>query len=679
MQITDKITTIKGIGPKKASALERLKIRTLGDLLFYYPREYQDRRQIQTIKSLKDGDTASIRARIVLLVPGGFRGKRTLQVLVTDDTGELSVVFFKADYLIKQLEKNQEYELYGKVTERAGRLQMVHPEIERKSGLTEQGKILPLYPLTEGISQKDLRKWIKESFSLVKELPELLPEAMRLRNRLCSLSYAIENIHFPEDPQKMREAKFRLVFDEFLELQLGLLSMKERVFGAAEGISFSKTKKMCEFTQTLPFSLTGAQARVLAEVETDMESKRIMNRLIQGDVGSGKTALAAAAAYKAIKSGFQAVMMAPTEILAGQHYETLTSLFSPLGVKVGCLTGSLAAKEKKALLLDIQEKRIDFLVGTHALIQPQVTFKKLGLVITDEQHRFGVRQRSLLQQKGNNPDVLVMTATPIPRTLAVILYADLDISVVDELPPGRKPVITKAVTSSKREDAYTFVREEIAKGRQAYVVAPLIEESTEIEAKSAKQLFEELSGHFPGVRVCLLHGTMKQTEKDHVMELFAKGQADILVSTVVIEVGINVPNASIMVIENAERFGLASLHQLRGRVGRGAEQSYCFLVTEGKTEQSKERIKILCETNDGFLIAEKDLLLRGPGEFFGFRQHGLPELKLADPSKHLSILEIARKEAFFVLETDPDLENEENAELKNRMQMLFEDVEGLSI
>ncbi|MDD2484733.1 MAG: DEAD/DEAH box helicase, partial [Eubacteriales bacterium] len=386
MQITDKITTIKGIGPKKASALERLKIRTLGDLLFYYPREYQDRRRIQTIKSLKDGDTATIRARIVLLVPGGFRGKRTLQVLVKDETGELSVVFFKADYLIKQLEKNQEYELYGKVTERAGRLQMVHPEIERKMESTQQGKILPLYPLTEGISQKDLRKWVKESFSLVEELPELLPEEMRLRNRLCSLPYAIENIHFPEDPQKMREAKFRLVFDEFLELQLGLLSMKERVFGAVEGISFLKTKKMSEFTQTLPFSLTGAQARVLAEVETDMESKRIMNRLIQGDVGSGKTALAAAAAYKAIKSGFLAVMMAPTEILAGQHYETLTALFSPLGMNVGCLTGSLTAKEKKALLLDIQEKRIDFLVGTHALIQPQVTFEKLGLVITDEQH-----------------------------------------------------------------------------------------------------------------------------------------------------------------------------------------------------------------------------------------------------------------------------------------------------
>lgn len=556
---------------------------------------------------------------------------------------------------------------------------MVHPEISRSVESQLREVLLPVYPLTEGLRQSELRKWQEEAIPCMEELEEYLPEDIVSRNRLCDLPYAIRNIHFPEDPQKLRIAKFRLIFDELLQLQLGLLSLKARFSGMQKGISFSKKVDIDDFIKTLPFPMTGAQNRVLTEIMNDMESDQVMNRLIQGDVGSGKTVVAAAAAYKAIRSGYQAAMMAPTELLASQHLITLTELFSPLRIRVGCLTGSLAPKERKKILEELKNGEIDFLIGTHALIQPDVILPNLGLVITDEQHRFGVRQRGLLQKKGINPDIIVMTATPIPRTLAVILYGDLDISVIDELPPGRKPVITKAILPSEREKAYQFIREETKKGRQAYVVAPLIEESMEIDARSARELFNELTEHFGKARIRLLHGAMKQTEKDEAMNAFINREVDILVSTVVIEVGINIPNASIMLIENAERFGLAALHQLRGRVGRGAEQSYCFLVTESKTKMAQERTKVLCDTTDGFLIAEKDLELRGPGEFFGFRQHGLPELRLADPVRHFAIMETARAEAFRLLTDDPSLTKTENCGIKQRIELIFEDVGGLSI
>lgn len=680
MQLYDKITTLKGVGAKKAAYLEKLRIRTIEDFLYYYPREYQDRRNPTKIDTLQEnGENVLIRAKVVLIVPGGFGARRNLQILVRDETGELPVVFFHAEYLLKTIAIDTVYDLYGKITSRGGRLQMVHPEISRSVESQLREVLLPVYPLTEGLRQSELRKWQEEAIPCMEELEEYLPEDIVSRNRLCDLPYAIRNIHFPEDPQKLRIAKFRLIFDELLQLQLGLLSLKARFSGMQKGISFSKKVDIDDFIKTLPFPMTGAQNRVLTEIMNDMESDQVMNRLIQGDVGSGKTVVAAAAAYKAIRSGYQAAMMAPTELLASQHLITLTELFSPLRIRVGCLTGSLAPKERKKILEELKNGEIDFLIGTHALIQPDVILPNLGLVITDEQHRFGVRQRGLLQKKGINPDIIVMTATPIPRTLAVILYGDLDISVIDELPPGRKPVITKAILPSEREKAYQFIREETKKGRQAYVVAPLIEESMEIDARSARELFNELTEHFGKARIRLLHGAMKQTEKDEAMNAFINREVDILVSTVVIEVGINIPNASIMLIENAERFGLAALHQLRGRVGRGAEQSYCFLVTESKTKMAQERTKVLCDTTDGFLIAEKDLELRGPGEFFGFRQHGLPELRLADPVRHFAIMETARAEAFRLLTDDPSLTKTENCGIKQRIELIFEDVGGLSI
>ncbi|NLY71886.1 MAG: ATP-dependent DNA helicase RecG, partial [Clostridiales bacterium] len=645
MSIFDDVKSIKGVGPKKAKVLEALDIFTIEDLLHHYPRDYEDRRIIRTINSLKEDETVLIQGKIRLIHKSRYvKGKkRTLRLLVSDNTGDIEVVFFNSAYLERILKKNVEYQFYGKISRNNGRLQMLHPNLSVSTGESAPG-ILPIYSLVQGITQNEIRRWQKEAISYMKELEDHLPLYLIKENRMCDLHYAIENIHFPKDVQKLKESKYRLVYDELFLLQLALLSIKQRFDKDISGIEFSNQIKMEEFVSKLPYKLTGAQSRVLAEIEKDMESKKIMNRLIQGDVGSGKTAIAATAAYKAIKSGYQAVLMAPTEILARQHKDTLKSMFEPFEINVELLTGSMTAKNREGLINDLKEGKIDFLIGTHAVIQEDVQFNNLGLVITDEQHRFGVKQRLLLTQKGSNPDVLVMTATPIPRTLAFILYGDLDISIIDEMPPGRKPVITKVVNrNTGREYAYDFVRNEIAKGRQAYVVAPLIEESDVLDVKSATELYEELKNRFKDYKVQLLHGSMKQLEKDNIMEEFKEGKIDILVSTVVIEVGINVPNATIMLIENAERFGLATLHQLRGRVGRGKYQSYCILIAEEKTELAKQRTQIMEQTTDGFIIAEKDLELRGPGEFFGVRQHGIPELKIADLAKNIKVLEKVHK------------------------------------
>ncbi len=672
MGIRDSIIGLAGIGPKKAKALEKLEIHTIEDFLSYYPRDYQDRRHRKFIDELRDGETALVQGRISLIVRGGYGAgrKRNLKLLVTDEKGSLEIVFFHATYLEKTLNREYEYEFYGKVTERAGRLQMVHPEFNLCSK-DVPGEILPIYPLTAGITQNDLRKWMRQALCYTRELPEYLPEEILARNRLCALQYAVENIHFPKAPRKAKEAAFRLVFDELFLLQIGLLSIKSRIKEANAGISFSSECKMDEFWKALPFSLTDAQERVFEEIRKDMEASRTMNRLVQGDVGSGKTIIAAAAAYKAIKCGYQAVMMAPTELLAEQHYHSLKSIFDRFGIQVGLLTGSMKPRDRKSIQIQLTEGSIDFLVGTHALIQTGVEYANLGLVITDEQHRFGVSQRELLSMKGRNPDVLVMTATPIPRTLAVILYGDLDHSAIDELPAGRKPILTKVLTEKGRSKAYTFLESQIREGRQAYIVAPLIEDSEYMDAKSAARIYEETRKRFPEIQVRLLHGSMKQYEKDLVMEEFYSGLAQILVSTVVIEVGINVPNATVMVIENAERFGLAALHQLRGRVGRGEYQSYCLLISDTKSEIAKERAAVMEQTNDGFLIAEKDLELRGPGEFFGVKQHGIPELRIADLSKHVHILHTVRKEAENLLGKDPFLSRPENAPLKEKTDKLF--------
>lgn len=680
MDIQDRITNIKGIGPKKAKALERMKIQTIEDFLCFYPRDYEDRRNLCTIRDLTEGATALIRGKITLIVKSGYGYgmRQTIKLLVTDETGGIEVVFFHAPFLEKSLQKDVLYEFYGRVSSRVDRLQMTHPDFHRYNENQIAG-ILPVYPLTQGISQGEMRKWQKEVAAFIGEMEDYIPEDIIVRNRLCSLKYAISHIHFPIDMQKVKEAKFRLVFDELFLLQLGLLSVKRRVNHDAEGIQFERNIELEAFTDRLPFTLTAAQQRVMSEIEKDMESNHIMNRLVQGDVGSGKTVVAAAAVYKAVKSGFQAVMMAPTELLARQHYNSLSELFKPFSIQVGLLTGSMTQKERRQVMEGLSDATIDFCIGTHALIQPEVFFQNLGLVITDEQHRFGVNQRTILTKKGNHPDILVMTATPIPRTLAVILYGDLDISAIDQMPPGRKHVITQSVGASGRDSAYGFLRKEVEKGRQAYIVAPLIEESTSLDAKSVTLIYKEISDRFRSQSIALLHGAMPQNEKERIMEEFYAGEIHILVSTVVIEVGINVPNATIMLIESAERFGLATLHQLRGRVGRGGEQSYCTLISDNLTELAKERAKILTETNDGFLIAEKDLELRGPGEFFGVKQHGIPELRLADLAKHIRILEIVRKEASLLLDKDPELSFHDHQELKRRTSKFFKTNETISI
>ena len=680
MDLKDKATAIKGIGPTKSVALNKLNIETIGDFLFFFPRDYEDRREMRKIISLRDGDNALVKGKLLLIVKGKGRipRKQTLKLLVQDETGAMEVVFFHAGFLEKSLKQNEEYVFYGKVSINMGRIQMLHPDITKYEGEQEQA-ILPIYPLTGGVSQGEMRKWQKAAFELLPQLEEYLPEQTMERNRLCGIRYAIENIHYPTDKKHLMEAKYRLIFEELLFLQTGLLSIKRKMTSMQQGIRFSDSVQTEEFTSRLPYALTGAQSRVLSEINSDMGSSKVMNRLVQGDVGSGKTIVAAAAMYKAVKSGFQAVMMAPTELLARQHFEGLKTEFFSYGIKVGFLSGSLTQKEKKEAQEQIENGDLDIIIGTHAVIQPGVRFANLGLVITDEQHRFGVNQRAILSRKGENPDVLVMTATPIPRTLAVILYGDLDISIIDEMPPGRQQIITRTVKADGREASYEFVRREVKKGRQAYVVAPLIEDSENLDAKSALGLYDELKDRFYEFSVAFLHGSMKQVDKDRIMQEFNAGRVQILVSTVVIEVGINVPNATIMLVENAERFGLAQLHQLRGRVGRGEEQSYCVLISDGGSDVAQERAEIMKSTNDGFLIAEKDLELRGPGEFFGMRQHGVPELKLADLVKHIKILNTVREESERILAEDERLEGKDYVKLKAKIDKMFKNTESLNI
>ena len=498
---------------------------------------------------------------------------------------------------------------------------------------------------------------------------EELPLWLRKEYKLAERNFAIENIHFPETEQGFYDARRRLVFEELFVLQTALFQLKNTLEDSGEGIILKKKKALQEAEGLLPFALTGAQKRVLKEMEKDMTSGKIMNRLVQGDVGSGKTAVAMVAAYWAIKNGYQVTIMAPTEVLANQHFESFQKVFEPAGIKVVLLTGSLKAKEKRETLEQVKNGDAQMIVGTHAVIQKGVEYHKLGLAITDEQHRFGVRQRSTLADKGENVHTLVMTATPIPRTLALILYGDLDISIIDELPPGRQKIDTSAVDSRYHQRIYTFIQKHVKEGRQAYVICPMIEESEKLEVQSVLNYTEELVKELPECRVACVHGKMKAKEKQEIMDGFAAGNIDVLVSTTVIEVGINVPNATIMLIENAERFGLAQLHQLRGRVGRGSEKSYCILVSDTKTKVAKERMKTMTESEDGFVISEKDLKLRGPGEFFGIRQHGLPELKIADLYKDMAILKEAQSAAAELLKKDRFLEAEEH-------QLLREHIDG---
>lgn len=674
--LNKEIKYVKGIGPKRANKLSKLGIFTVSDLLFYFPRQYEDRNNLRKIFELKDEEKVTIRAIVSSIETSNVRkGLVITKVGVRDETGFARLVFFNQEYISSTLKKGDTVFVFGKVKKTSYGIEMSSCEVEQMSNNPKNTcGIMPIYPLTYGLTNKELINIVKTVFSNEQiYIKEYLPNKIIQKYKLCSIDFAVKNIHSPTNKESLKVALYRLVFEEFLMLQLGLFLFKNGVTEKS-GVKFEKDQTLIKILNSLPFKLTNAQNRALNEIIDDMNCEKVMNRLVQGDVGSGKTVVALLALANCVLNGYQGALMAPTEILAEQHFISLNETLSPFGINVGLLVGSLTKKQKENVLQRVKDNEIDILIGTHALIEDKVEFNNLGIVITDEQHRFGVRQRNKLSEKGYNPDILVMTATPIPRTLALILYGDLDISIIDELPPGRQPIETLAVYKDKREKAYnSLVRSEVQKGRQVYIVCPLVEESEAIEAKAAVDLVEELkSEFFSDLRLGLLHGKMKPSEKDETMKKFKNKELDILVSTTVIEVGVNVPNATLMIIENAERFGLAQLHQLRGRVGRGSHKSYCILIYSSKSEVCSQRMSIMEETTDGFKISEKDLEIRGPGEFFGTRQHGLPELKVANIFKHMKILKIAQQEARYIISEDPKLNNYENEKIKKEILKKFE-------
>ncbi|MBP3905493.1 MAG: ATP-dependent DNA helicase RecG [Peptostreptococcaceae bacterium] len=670
------IQYVKGIGPKKASKLNKLGIFTINDLIYYFPRQYEDRNRLKKICQLEDKEKATIRVIISNIETSTPRkGLSITKLSVRDETGFAKLVFFNQDYIVKSFKSGDTILVFGKVKKDFNGVELSSCEVEQMSNNPKSTcGIMPIYPLTYGVTNKELMGIIKTIFTNEQiVVKEYLPKRIIEKYKLCSIDYAIKNLHNPTNKESLKIALYRMVFEEFLILQLGLFLFKNGVV-EKDGINFNRHDKLKAILDSLPFKLTNAQNRAFNEILDDMSSNKVMNRLVQGDVGSGKTVVALLSLANCVLNGYQGALMAPTEILAEQHYISLNETLSQFGMNIGLLVGSLTKKQKENILEKVKNKEIDILIGTHALIEDKVEFNNLGIVITDEQHRFGVRQRNKLSEKGYNPDILVMTATPIPRTLALILYGDLDISIIDELPPGRQPIETIAVYKDKRDKAYnSLVREEVEKGRQVYIVCPLVEESESIEAKSAVELVEELkSEYFSDLRLGLLHGKMKPSEKDEIMKSFKNRELDILVSTTVIEVGVNVPNATLMIIENAERFGLAQLHQLRGRVGRGKHKSYCILIYSSKSEVCSQRMGIMEETTDGFKISEKDLEIRGPGEFFGTRQHGLPELRVANIFKHMKILKLAQQEARYIISEDLKLQNYENKKLKQEVLKKFE-------
>ena len=597
------------------------------------------------------------------------------KLYVRDESGGCEIVWYNQGYLKNNFKPSERYKFYGKVKVGYGKYEMQSPVFEPENSNKNTGKIIPIYPLTYSLTQNTLRKIMENALNEVNgKLEETLPNYIINKYHFYDINTAIKQIHFPDNFEKFKLARNRLVFEELLSMQLALLSLKNKYEVKKKGISFSKDAKMSDVINNLPFKLTKAQLRVLEEIDNDMESDKPMNRLLQGDVGSGKTVIALTAAYKAVKSGYQATIMAPTAILATQHLESFNEILKDTRIRCELLISGITKKKKEDILQRLADGEIDILIGTHAILEENVVFKNLGLVVTDEQHRFGVRQRSIIAQKGENPDVLVMTATPIPRTLALILYGDLDISIIDELPPNRKKIETYAVKKGMEVRVNNFIAKNIQEGRQCYIVCPLVEENEEINAVSVMELVEHYQKNvFPNFRVTYLHGKMRPKEKDAIMEEFKNGNIDILISTTVIEVGVNVPNANIMLIENAERFGLAQLHQLRGRVGRGEFQSYCVLKYEGNSKIIQERMKVISSTNDGFVISEKDLELRGSGEFFGTRQHGIPEFKIANLFEDIDTLKMVQAIAMEIINKDPLLEKEENKVLQKMIDEKFKE------
>lgn len=676
MNLNNDVKYIKGVGPNRVVLLNKLGIYTLKDLITYYPRDYEDRSKPKLINDVLDGEEVLIKGFVVSkMLELKVRKNLTIyKLIIRDETGQCTITWYNQPYLKRVFIVGNEYSFYGKVSKKGNRVEMNSPVFDNIETNKNTGKIVPIYPLTYNLSQNTIRQIIENGLNEVEdELQETIPEYLRKEYNLININSAIHNIHFPQEFSDFKKARTRLVFEELLDMQLALLSLKNKYTQEKVGIKFDKNIKISNVINDLPFKLTHAQLKVLEEIDTNMESEKTMNRLLQGDVGSGKTIVSIISTYKAVKSGYQVAVMAPTAILASQHLESFTEVLNKYGIKCELLISSVTKKKKDEILEKLQSGEIDVLIGTHAILEDNVIFNNLGLVVTDEQHRFGVRQRSTIAAKGNNPDVLVMTATPIPRTLALILYGDLDISIIDELPPNRKKIETYAVTKSMTERVNNFIKKQINEGRQIYVVCPLVEENEEIKANSVIELAEEYKNKiFKGYRVEYIHGKMRPKEKDEIMQKFKDGKIDILISTTVIEVGVNVPNSSTMVVENAERFGLAQLHQLRGRVGRGEYQSYCILKYNGGSDVVRERMKIMQDTNNGFVIAEKDLELRGSGEFFGTKQHGLPEFKIANLFEDMPILQCVNEVANRIISEDPELNMEKNKALRDVISKKFE-------
>lgn len=671
MQLKSDIKFVKGVGPTRAEAFYKLSVPSVGALLRYYPRAYEDWSRIVPIQEMPENEMCCIRATVChtpqkIRIPGGMLLFKTT---VTDGAGLLNLTFFNNKYIGNQLKEGEEYLFFGKAARnKYGAREMASPLFQKPQSAH---RIRPIYPASGSLSSKTIERCVQNALSALENpIADFLPPEIRERNRLCSLDAAIRYVHFPPDEQSLEEARRRLIFDELFLLQLGLFQMKGRTETRRTACAI-RTDCSAEFEALLPFTMTGAQHRAVRDAIGDMQSGEPMNRLLQGDVGSGKTAVAAALVYSAAKNGLQSAMMAPTEVLAEQHYRTFQKFLKDTEFSIVLLTGSMRAAEKRAAKEKLKSGEAVLAVGTHALIQEDVNFQRLGLCITDEQHRFGVAQRAELTAKGNDPHILVMSATPIPRTLGLILYGDLNVSVLDELPPGRQVIETYRVGTSYRPRIYKFIEKHIERGLQAYIVCPLVEEGETDLAPAEEYCARLQNGVFHHRRVGLLHGRMKPKEKDAVMRAFSAGEIDILVSTVVVEVGVDVPNAAVMVIENAERFGLSQLHQLRGRVGRGKEKSTCILVSDAQNEEAKARFQILCETTDGFKIADADLKLRGPGDFFGTRQHGLPALRISDLLRDTKMLETVQNEAQTLLKSDPALAAPEYAALHRQLEKMF--------
>jgi ATP-dependent DNA helicase RecG len=695
--LSSPVQYLKGIGPKRAQDLAGAGIHILEDILYYFPKRYEDRSQFKPISAVAIGTAVTVKGEVLSKKgrPAYLRrGIDIFEIAVTDGTGRIFAVWFNQPYLHKYFNVGDQVILYGKAELYRDKIQMVSPDfeiIEDKEAGLDVGRIVPIYRLPGGFSQRVLRKLIRSVLdSHISRLQELLAYDIRARHNLLNIAQSLLNIHFPENEEMRLRAYQRLAFEEFFLYQIPLIlrKLKRRDKG---GIAFEVSGSVMEdFLKTLPFTLTASQKKSLEEIILDMRLPRPMQRLLQGDVGCGKTIVALLAGLAALGCGYQAAFMVPTEILAGQHFEKIKQLLDAAQgreqttggrkdrkkIHVGLLTGHLSADEKKEMVGKIKSGQVDIVIGTHALLEEDVVFHKLGLIVIDEQHKFGVSQRALLPRKGANPDCLIMTATPIPRTLSLTLYGDLDLSTITEMPAGRGRIITQALAMEERQKAYDFVREEVKKGRQAYLIYPLVEESETLALRAAKSMYQEFKEDiFKDLKVGLVYGKMKREEQEKTMKKFRDGKIDVLVATTVLEVGIDVANATVMVIEHAERFGLSQLHQMRGRIGRGVHESHCLLVADPKSEDAQARIKAFVATTDGFKIAEEDLKIRGPGEFFGERQHGLADLKIADPLAQMHLLKAAREDAHKLIERDPKLTDPKNAELKRQLYRRFPEFE----